>query len=179
MVRGAAKPHSGARGFIALGAMTVVAFVGAALLDGDRDRGAVASVRLDPLPPYAKPAVPPDAYAATIEEGLWRLERVEADDRTLLVRVVEGGCSNFAFMTIDRLAAGTIELSAWNEELRPIREDYGCTLELGLATYRVRLPERLLGRRVQGECRVGDRSPSERQCTALRDASRWYPTPTS
>ena len=159
------------RGVAFLTMLAVVAGLGAVLLrEGTRSTAATTSatrpVRLDPLPPYEKPPVP-DGFRAERVSGLWRLERIEADSRTLVIRAASGGCWKFDFMSLDGTSPGSIHLTAWNEAWRPTRENYGCTLELSIGSYRVRLPQPLAGRRIDGECLPGDSSPRERQCAIL------------
>ena len=162
-----------ARGFVLLAVLCAAAFLAVALVPNDSPSDTRTVVdgteRLYALPPYMKPAVP-DGYEARPVKGLWRLEDVESDSRTLVIRAASGGCWKFDFLSVDSLTTESVRLTAWNEQWVPIRENYGCTLELGLATYRVRLPEPVDGRRIEGECRPGDESPAERQCAALLTA---------
>src|SRR5437899_12681524 len=50
---------------------------------------------------YQRPA-PPNGWTTMTVSGLWRLERVGDDDRTLVVRVATSGCLKFDHMTVDR-----------------------------------------------------------------------------
>lgn len=122
---------------------------------------------LQPLPPYAKPPVPA-GYTPSIGPGLWRLQSIAKDDRTLTIRVATSGCLNFDHATVE-YATDSIKLTAWNEVWTP-GEGYGCTLPLYLHEYRVRLAEDVRGRTVLGECKAGDATPAERQCASLRSA---------
>lgn len=157
------------RGFALLATLGLGAWLTVALLPvaaPPRPMHGPQRTRLDPLSPYEKARVP-DGYEARQVEGLWRLERVESDDRTLVLRAASGGCWKFDFMSMDATTGDAIRLTAWNEQWHPTRVNYACTAELTVASYRVRLSERVAGRRIDGQCVEGDSSPAERQCAAV------------
>lgn len=108
--------------------------------------------------------VDPDGYARSTERGLWRVAAVEPDDQTITVVVANGGCLYFTHMTVEGITDSSIDLAAWNDAWRPVRENYACTLELRYARNKVRLPEPLRGRRLEGQCTPGDATVAERQC---------------
>ncbi len=92
------------------------------------------------------------------------MSEVEADDQTVKVTVANGGCLYFSHMTVEKVTDSMVELAAWNDALEPVKENYACTADLRFGKYRVRLPEPLNGRRLEGQCVPGDATVAERQC---------------
>lgn len=120
--------------------------------------------RLDPLPPYERSQpVDPTGYDLSLARGLWRLNDVEDDDQTLTVTVVTGGCLYFSHMTVDSIDDSSVTLTAWNQAWSP-KDGYSCDDALHIGQYRVRLPEPLRGRRLDGQCEPGDDTVEARQC---------------
>lgn len=121
--------------------------------------------RLEPLEALDRTApADSDGYARSTARGLWRVAGVAPDDQTITVVVANGGCLYFTHMTVEAITDSTIELAAWNDSWRPVKENYGCTLELRYVRAKVRLPEPLRGRRLDGQCSPGDATVAERQC---------------
>jgi hypothetical protein len=124
--------------------LTVAAFAGAAC-GGEGGRPTAAA----PVPPSAPVDVPPGYEARTVPAE-WRLERVEEDDRTLVVRVATGSCLRFDHLTMESRDSERIVLEAWNEEWVPVAEGAGCDDDQRFDTHRVSLPERVDGRTIAG-----------------------------
>jgi hypothetical protein len=124
------------------------------------------SVTVVPLPPYEKAPVPEGFEKRSLVPGLWRLQAVEDDDRTIVVRVATGGCLKFDHMQIDASGPASLTLTAINEAWVPTG-GASCTMELGVDAYRLVLPDKLAGRRIDGECESGDDTPQQRQCAAV------------
>ena len=121
------------------------------------------------IPPHvASPA--PEGFQRTQEEGLWRLAAVEPDDRVLRVRIATGGCRAADHMEVRQSTPEAITLVAIVDELRPTGEGVACTMALGLNEHRVRLPDAVANRRIEGECHPGDVTPEQRQCASLAAA---------
>lgn len=127
--------------------------------------------RLDPLPPFQQ--LPPSDLKATpsTSPGLWLLYDVESDDETIEVTVATGGCDTFSHMTVEEINKSSLVLRSWNNTWVPTTADGqsgGCTANLIWGRYRVRLPEPLRGRRLDGQCKSGDDSPEARVCAVGR-----------
>jgi hypothetical protein len=121
--------------------------------------------RLDPLEPLDRTA-PTDSrgYARSTVRGLWRLADTDADDQTISVVIANGGCLYFTHMTVESVSDSGIELAAWNDEWTPVEAHYACTADLRYVRSRVRLPEPIRGRQLQGQCTAGQATVAERQC---------------
>lgn len=152
-------------------AVSVIAGCGACAADGDASPPPPASEPaaegqiLEPLPPY-EPARPADedAYERSDSRGLWRLVDVAPDDRTITVTVATGGCLHFSHMSVDGIGESAVTLTAWNVTWSPVKGDFACTMELRYGHYRVRLPEPLRGRTLEGQCVPGTDTVEARQC---------------
>lgn len=120
---------------------------------------------LKPLQPYEK-SQPVDAtgYERSRVRALWRLSEVEADDQTIKVSVVTGGCLYFSHMTVEDTTDSALVIAAWNDKWTPLKENYICNASLEHGQYRVRLSEPLDGRKLEGQCTPGGATVAERQC---------------
>jgi hypothetical protein len=120
---------------------------------------------LDPLEALDRTA-PADSsgYARSAARGLWRLAGTDADDQTISVVVANGGCLFFTHMTVENVTDASIELAAWNDEWTSIDEHHGCTADLRYVRSKIRLPEPLQGRKLEGQCTPGHATVAERQC---------------
>ena len=73
-------------------------------------------------------------------------------------------------MEVHQSTPGAITLFEIVDELRPTGKEVACTMALGLKEHRVRLPDAIANRRIEGECHPGDVTPEQRQCASLAAA---------
>jgi hypothetical protein len=155
------------RKLLAILVVVVVSACGAGEPEGPpaADGGSSAPQRLEPLDAPDRPApADPEGYARSTVRGLWRVADVESDDQTIIVVVANGGCLYFSHMTVDAITDSSIDLEAWNDSWHPVKENYGCTSDLRYVRSKIRLPEPLRGRALEGQCTPGDATIAERQC---------------